>query len=294
MLVCLVAAPAYSNQPSPAPSKNSENQKTHPAATEEKSAYNPAGTDKPPLVVKSLEAKKTRERTEQERPERDEKAANERSLIAWTIVLACATIVLALLAGGQIYLFWWQLRIISESLADTKVAADAARKSADATERSVAIMQDTAVRKMRAYIIVEEDKKILDALVENNRTTGLIIGLRMKNVGSTAAYKLKHWHCASIRHYPFTGEFLPSDFSRGDIYIPPGYNERMDFHFQTHWTIEMLNTDAGGDDTMGLYIWGEVQYIDAFNKPHFVKFRFVRQNRPDASVTYCDEGNDAD
>lgn len=85
-LFLTVAVPAYSNPPSQAPPKNSENQKTHPAA-EEKPAYNPAGTDKQPFVVKSLEAEKTPEHTEQERPEREEKSANERRLIVWNFIL---------------------------------------------------------------------------------------------------------------------------------------------------------------------------------------------------------------
>jgi hypothetical protein len=63
LLICLAAVPAYSNPPSPAPAKNSENQKKHPATAEEKPAYNPTGTDKQPFVVKSLEAEKTPERT---------------------------------------------------------------------------------------------------------------------------------------------------------------------------------------------------------------------------------------
>ena len=294
LLICLAAVPAYSNPPSPAPAKNSENQKKHPATAEEKPAYNPTGTDKQPFVVKSLEAEKTPERTYQERPEREEKAANERSLIVWTMVLAGATIVLALLAGGQIWMFWVQLGLIRKSLIDTKGAADAAKQSADATERSVGIMQDTAERQLRAYIIVEEDGKFLETLTEDDRTTGVLIGLRMKNVGNTAAYKLKQWHCASVVRYPFTGEFLPSEFRRESIYIPPGYNERMEVKFRTHWTIEMLNMNAGGADTMGLYVWGEVRYVDAFNKPRFVKFRFVRQAQPNASINYCDEGNEAD
>lgn len=54
--ICLVTVPAYSNPPDSAPTKSSENQKTHPAAADEKPAYNPAGTDKQPFVVKSLEA----------------------------------------------------------------------------------------------------------------------------------------------------------------------------------------------------------------------------------------------
>lgn len=140
-LICLAAVPSYSNPPSPAPPKNSENQKTHPAAADEKPAYNPAGTDKQPFVVKSLEAEKTPERTEQERPEREEKAANERSLIIWTIVLACSTIALALIAGGQLWMFKRQLGLMHKSMKTAEDATEAARRSAEIAEKGLRLTE---------------------------------------------------------------------------------------------------------------------------------------------------------
>ena len=172
LLVCLVAVPAYSDPPSPTPSENSENQKNHPAAAEEKPAYNPTGTDKQPFVVKSLEAEKTPERTEQERPEREEKAANERSLIIWTIVLASATIVLALLAGGQIWMFWVQLGLIRKSLIDTKGAADAALETAKSLKLSE-----------RAYVKMSH----MPPGLAFDPLGGVAVQMRVKNFGSTPA-----------------------------------------------------------------------------------------------------------
>src|ERR1019366_8516192 len=92
---------AYSQPAFPTPSIDGQQQKTYPAKPNQNAATNSTGTDNNPFVIKSIEAEKTSERAEQDRPERDEKVANERSLVDWAIVLAIATILLALVAGVQ-------------------------------------------------------------------------------------------------------------------------------------------------------------------------------------------------
>ncbi len=69
------------------------------------------------------------------------------------------TFLLVLVALFQLGLFWWQLTLIRESLDDTKVAADAAMKSAKAasTQADIAAgtletMQEIAKNQLRAYL----------------------------------------------------------------------------------------------------------------------------------------------
>ena len=123
---------AKSQEPSPAPTISSQQQDGHTTETNKNPADDPRGTDKQPFVIKSIEAEKTAERLNQERHERDEKSANERGLVIWTIVLALATVVLVLVAVGQLIMFWKQLGLMRMATEDAKTAADAAKANADA------------------------------------------------------------------------------------------------------------------------------------------------------------------
>ena len=86
-------------------------------------------------MVKSIAPEKSASASasEQERKEAHEKAANERGLVVWTIVLAIATIVLAGIAGGQLWMFKRQLTIMENGVGDAKTVAEAAKASADAS-----------------------------------------------------------------------------------------------------------------------------------------------------------------
>jgi hypothetical protein len=153
--ICIIATLLLGNgtiqsqPPATTPLKYSTDQKTHSAATNEKTAPNPTGTDKQPFVVKSLEAEKTPERSEQDRPEREEKSANERSLIVWTMVLGVATVVLAIIAGIQVGVFWVQLKLMRVAVSDGTLIAKTAREEFLATHRPrirvrrIALSQDT-------------------------------------------------------------------------------------------------------------------------------------------------------
>jgi hypothetical protein len=69
--------------------------------------------------------------------------------------------VFLLLAGGQVYLFLVQLRLIRESLDDAEHASAAAKEAADASKSqaktaqgTLEAMQDIAKRQLRAYVSV--------------------------------------------------------------------------------------------------------------------------------------------
>ena len=150
--VCLVALLSFGNgaissqPPPPTPSKDSQQKKAHSTKTNNKSPNDPAGTDEKPFVIKSIEAEKTTERTEQDRPEREEKSANERSLVAWTIVLAIATIALASIAGIQVGMFWKQLKLMKKGVDDGALMAKTAREAFIATHRPKLIVRRFATQ----------------------------------------------------------------------------------------------------------------------------------------------------
>lgn len=289
VLALLVTGAAYSNPPSPTPSIDGQHQKRHPSTPEEKAAHDPAGTDKQPFVVKSLEAEKTPERTEQERPEREEKAANERSLIVWTIVLAGTTIILALFAGGQLYMFWVQLGLIRISLDEAKTAAEAASKAADAAERTVNTMKDTAERQLRAYTMVLR-AEILNISPSPNLTESWI-DITFKNFGQTPATKVTSQFAFSVKECPLRTALEGEPMTRPIGVIAPG----------DKWTarLKMPLTDSLTlvDRHTAFYIHGEIRYCDGFNPDRVTSFRYMRKGGKnwfdDGEMETCPEGNEA-
>jgi hypothetical protein len=113
------------------------------------------------------------------------------------------TFLLVVVGGLQLGFFAWQLRLIRESLDDTKIAAEAAKQSADAAKiqaetarDTLKVMQDTAERQLRAYVY-------LDVLgrpyppppkVPDRYSVALVI----KNSGSTWARNVRVRHVKSV------------------------------------------------------------------------------------------------
>jgi hypothetical protein len=77
-----------------------------------------------------------------------------------TWILAFATAFLFAAAVGQIFLFFWQLRLIGESLREAKIAAEAAKESADATKIQAMVARDTLTKVQRPYVFVFGVNKI--------------------------------------------------------------------------------------------------------------------------------------
>lgn len=114
-----------------------------PAAPEQR------GTDQSPFTVKILPGPDSKERTDKEERERQEKAAVDKKLADETqriaddtFWLGMFTLALFFVALGQIALFWKQLRLIRESLVDAKVAADAAKAAANTAQKQVELARD--------------------------------------------------------------------------------------------------------------------------------------------------------
>lgn len=252
----LTSTHAVSYGQTPAPTESRKNKETHAAKSQDPVAKDQRGTDQSPLIIKVLPTPQSEEKATQERSEREDRATNERLLIGANIFLAIFT---ALLAGFTAKL-WWDSR-------------------------------KTAERQLRAYISIEgANEPIIDG-----QPGELDIHIVMKNVGQSPAFKLNHWVSAGVYHDPLHhGDIFHGQEpdNRQNVYVPPSMLMDLITKIRTPWTRAMLDTDIG--DNRCLYVWGEVHYVDVFDNPRFVKFRFMRkpgQGRP--GLEYCHEGNDA-
>jgi hypothetical protein len=141
LLLLTGSALAQSQQP-PASSNAPTNPAAQPAAPDQR------GTDQVPLTVKVLPGQDTKEqadKAEHDRKEKaviDEKLAFETQRIAdYTDRLTWFTLLFFFAAIGQIALFFWQLRLIKESLGPAETLALTAQRQAETAEKSFVASQ---------------------------------------------------------------------------------------------------------------------------------------------------------
>jgi len=82
----------------------------------------------------------------------DEHAAAEQDLTEATWKLASFTLALAVFAAVQVGFFFWQLRLIRDSLDDARIAAEAARDGAAAARDGADVSRLSMVENNRAYV----------------------------------------------------------------------------------------------------------------------------------------------
>lgn len=287
VLVLLVADTAYSDNPTPSSGKESQPEQQQPKSRKKPPAKDDRGTERTPLFIKVVDAPKAQVDPEQNKNDANEKPSTYWGLTAngWTAVFTGLMVAIVL---GQLFLFLRQLRYIRESLVDTKVAADAAQKSADAAERTVSTMKDTAERQLRAYLVVENAQ-----IIPNPQRINIII----RNTGQTPAFDVQHWGSASMKAFPLsTTEDFPAP--SGLLFmskntVGPGITVHKYIVIPLFSAIDTAELVSG---QKAIYVWGDVTYRDAFNVIRHTRYRAMAGGNvgfQGNSLAYCDEGNEA-
>jgi hypothetical protein len=285
LLIVSEVVQAQSQPPSPRPPNSSQPPQSKSKGSKQQTANDLRGTEQSPLVIKVLPTPKTKEESAQDRNDHNEKAATD-----WWLVRFNGALVVV------VFLQWiWMVRQekwMRKNIEIAQKAADAAKESAEVAQTTVKTMEDTAERQLRAYIHVGGGKDkgpILDA------PDGPEVWLLLKNTGQTPAYKVEHWIKAGILPYPLNSDLTGPDESAKmtKIVLPPGVE--MNLFWKTGTPLERAQIDAIRDGTeCRLYVWGEVHYLDAFDKPRFTKFRFMHGGPTrGVDIEACEEGNDA-
>jgi hypothetical protein len=265
-------------------------------------------------VVKIVPTSKTETEIAAERKERDDKARNDFWLTASSIALAVITFLLVIVGVGQLYMFWQQLRVIRQSVADTKKAAEAAalgataaKESAEATKESVALAKQTTVRQLRAYISTK-DISIYAATPGSPSqpksppppiTAGTQPEARLtfKNSGQTPAYDVEFKSDMSLQKWPLPAHSvlpLPATFPGGKDNLGPGdtYIKYDGFKILTNNQFQSLQSG-----THALFVYGEVGYKDIFGETRTFKYRYFTGGPigiRGLNLVAHEEGNDAD
>ena len=227
------------------------------------------GTDNFPVTIKILPASDAKANADKQEEHRKEKAHEDWWLTKATFWLAAVTTILAFFTGG----LWF------------------------ATYRLVSEAKDTARRQLRAYIslksgeiVISQDKKEFS------------VALKFINCGQTPAYSLSISFESEIRELSEIGQIFPSTkpIEERESKSMEGPGIDINTAETKPFVNDQLNRVSNG--TSAIFVWGEINYIDIFNKPHWLKFRSINggkaHNRLTASNGWrlqpCKDGNDAD
>jgi len=307
--------------PSPSRGVASQNQQGHSSGSQQESTSNQRGTETNPLFVKQLPTPKASEESAQETKDRDQKAANDRSIVNLTFWLVIATFVLAAVGIFQLFVFGYQSfklrqtvdemrntgkqtdQMIQEAITQSKEAV----RSSNAMENiSTSIQQSTASAiastkmfsergqmQMRAYMC-----SAIGSGVYQDRAKGLKFqaSVAMVNAGATPAHNVRFKTRADILPIPLPNNFafpLPDEWGGGSLLGP---HQQINVNpivqdFCDDSEVDKIKTAQ----SKALYAWGIVEYRDVFGETHHTRFCQIYTFLPDKVWGYfTPQHNDAD
>lgn len=178
-----------------------------------------------------------------------------------------------------------------------KGAADAAKAAADAARESVENAKTSAEMQLRAYINVREAKVKwkIDETISRHRFS---ITVKVTNAGQTPARKATGW----IAHKSVDSGESPRPFHELTGHEQPSVS--VYGPGQSSWFAYSPIVVVGEDEDViawstgrkRLYVWGRMDYEDAFGKSRWTTFRFEMPQeacgRKGGRFRACAEGND--
>ena len=298
--------------PSPAPRIVGDVPQQNSRASNQATSGDERGTEQSPFVVKFLPAEKTKQESEEDAQDRQEKASSD-----WWIVRL--TGVLALVAFLQLLVFGYQAKKLRETVESTKdqssamerhvseaarsanamegvaksleITAEASKEAAVASQQSIASLR----QQMRAWLTV-----IIGGGIPQQRDKSLKFDARpvILNTGLTPARNVRHRIKSGIFPIP-----LPDDFDQSVT----AENEAGGNLIGAHRNAQMISVvddyvpdgeveDIKAAKGRGVYAWGIVTYEDVFGETHTTTFCQQLTYLPDGKlwVSYIPGRNDAD
>jgi hypothetical protein len=196
------------------------------------------------------------------------KMANDESMTRATWWIARWTIVLALVAVLQIAMFLRQLKLTRDSVEDAKVAAYAAKASADSLPRIERAYLFASISFAGALREIDEDDEEYD--VANPRVVGRI-KVKITNHGKTPAV------LTSFDRYPVFGQLAPQHLVSQDekrIQIPDGIVVAAGEPFRTSIRLDLDQErwNQLKSQKLTMYCVGAVTYDDVLGNSHMTGF----------------------
>lgn len=176
-----IAAPEKPSRPVEAPREGVRPLQKDPPASAARPEARPAAAAQAPASGTVQPTPETRKEKQNAAP------ALERAILAFTFWVAALTAVLFIASLAQLYLFFWQWRLMRQSLAETKAVADAARAAAQAATGQAELAREALVAAHRPWIKVGAE---LAGPVRYNESGNIVFPIRFafENIGHSPAY----------------------------------------------------------------------------------------------------------
>lgn len=151
------------------------------------------------------------------------------------------------------------------------------------------VTRKTAERQLRAYLAITEANRIK---VDRPGRNGWSVHVVVKNYGQTPAYNTRITVYSDVK---------PRGFDETQLDITQHKKESVPFYFPpndtNHTTDPLPRLDTGWNDfkneKSAAYIWGRIDYTDAFKKERWATFRMYSNYFTGLEFAYCPTGNDA-
>jgi len=262
-------APVPLQPPSPGAREPGSPQEPQPNTGQQSAAGEQRGTDQVPLTVKVLPTPKSQSEIDEDQHRADDHATNERGLTTATWTLAGFTLLLAFIATGQIALFFWQLRLIRESLDDARLAADAAMIEAEATKGILIVTHRPRLR-VRNIVVNREPRGRIHPPPQIFAPGYFVSGqFYVSNIGGSEA-TITESHCEVIwnttglpMERPYEGK--DGNMTIGRIRLQPGVSRPGLFLSENVMGSEGTAVQTGSGGMWGFWVMGWIEYIDASN-----------------------------
>lgn len=295
LLFSLVVVPAYSNPPTPP--KAGHQPEIGTTQHDETAAKDQRGSETSPLFIKVIPPLAV-----EPGPAKEAENGHDNSSAEWWLVYITGALVLAT-CGLIIYTarLWGATKSLAEdaektaarqaremqaSLLIAQESADAAKKSAEAAERTVSTMRDTAEKQLRAYVMVD-CVEIVDVKPDPSREfVEPWIHVRYKNFGQIPATGCKYWFVIDIAECPLKTPLVGNKVVQLTGPIPPHDT------FTAKIKLPLMNSP---NEHAALYVYGEIHYFDGFVADRTTKMFFMRGGGDDwmreGELHICQEGN---
>jgi hypothetical protein len=188
----------------------------------------------------------------------------------WRDPITIFTGLLVLVGASQV----WFLRNTDKA---TTKAANAAKASADAV-----------VSQLRSYLQIRLEITGID------EPGPRVVTGELRNTGQTPAFDISHWTAIGCDKWPTEMTFDKPSVIVGGSKFTLGPTEKSHFGPSLQLSDAQISGLKAGD--LALFVWGRVEYRDAFDQPRWLTYRRVQGGRfgfNEKKLAYMETGNDS-
>jgi hypothetical protein len=239
------------------------------AKTEHRTQEDKRGTDEHPLSVNVIPTPEQKADAEKENASAKLNATDDRKLVEYTRDLVVVGIVQFAVFVLQFVAFVTQAIYMRRTVTEMQNATGAAIRAAKAAEDTIGHMRKTAEQQLRAYLSIDSGMR------KGDHTFTPKFKLRFKNCGQTPAYKGEGWVDIQVREYPLTSDLVPSENKMINRFEMPPTNGFSARQINADNVATIANRSGEFDvGRIAFYIFGELNFVDAFDEPRWLKYRF--------------------